>query len=123
MFPGPRHRGSLPCGRYLLAPLTGNKEGCKCLIELRVKPTPTRFPTNSLYVPMDYTPMPSISSGCHPWDNCWRVREDRSIARVQGQAAARNQDFLLTITRFCGLFSGPLTRLGMPLNGHVSGRS
>ncbi len=24
-------RGSLPCGRYVLAPLTGNKEGSKCL--------------------------------------------------------------------------------------------
>ncbi len=41
--------GSLPCGRYLLAPLTGNKEGSKGLMVLRVKPTPTRFPTNSLY--------------------------------------------------------------------------
>ncbi len=59
--------GSLPCGRYLIAPLTGNKEGSKCLLVLRVKPTPTRFPTNSLYTPMDNTPMHSISSVCHPW--------------------------------------------------------
>ncbi len=34
---------------------------------LRVKPTPTRFPTNSLYTPMDSTPLHSISSVCHPW--------------------------------------------------------
>ncbi len=32
MWPGPRHReagggGPLPCARYLLTPLTGNKEG------------------------------------------------------------------------------------------------
>ncbi len=41
---------SLPCGRYLLAPLTGSKEGSKSLVvSLLVKPTPTRFPTNSLY--------------------------------------------------------------------------
>ncbi len=40
---------------------------------LRVKPTPTRFPTNSLYTPMDNTPLHSISSVCHPWG-----RRDRS---------------------------------------------
>ncbi len=34
---------------------------------LRVKPTPTRFPTNSLYTPMDNTPLHSIPSVCHPW--------------------------------------------------------
>ncbi len=39
---------SLPCGRYLLAPLTGNKEGSKGLMVLRVRPTPTRFPVNNL---------------------------------------------------------------------------
>ncbi len=31
---------------------------------LRVKPTPTRFPTNSLYTPIDNTPLHSISSVC-----------------------------------------------------------
>ncbi len=40
---------SLPCGRYLLAPLTRNNEGSKSLIVLRVKPTPTRFPSNMPY--------------------------------------------------------------------------
>ncbi len=29
---------------------------------LRVKPTPTRLPTDSLYTPMDNTPLHSISS-------------------------------------------------------------
>ncbi len=67
MLPGQRHRGSLPCGRYLLAPLNGNKEGSKCLMVLRVKHTPTRLPTNSLYTPMNSTPLHSISSVCHPW--------------------------------------------------------
>ncbi len=37
-------RVSLPCGRYLLAPLTGNKERSKSLTVLQVKPTLTRFP-------------------------------------------------------------------------------
>ncbi len=37
---------------------------------LHVKPTPTRFPTNSLYTPMDNTPLHSISSMCHPWVYC-----------------------------------------------------
>ncbi len=33
---------------YLLAPLTENKEGSMGLMILRVRPTPTRFPTNIL---------------------------------------------------------------------------
>ncbi len=45
-------------GRYL----TGNKEGSIGLIVLRVKPTPTRLQTNSLFTPMDSTPLRSI-----PW--------------------------------------------------------
>ncbi len=44
--------GSLPCRRYLLAPLTGNKEESKCLMVLRVKP--------SLFSPMYNTPLHSI---------------------------------------------------------------
>ncbi len=58
--------GSLPCGRYLLAPLTGNKDGSMGLMVLQVKPTPTRFPTNSLYTPIDNIPSCSISSVCRP---------------------------------------------------------
>ncbi len=45
----------IACGRYLLAPLTGNKEGSKSLMVLGVKSTPSRFPTNSLHTPMDNT--------------------------------------------------------------------
>ncbi len=37
---------SLPCGRYLLAPLTGNKDGSKAVTAPRVRPTPNRFPIN-----------------------------------------------------------------------------
>ncbi len=59
--------GSLPCGRYLLASLNVNEEGRKCLMVLRVKPTPTRSPTNSLYTPMDNTSLHSILSVVHPW--------------------------------------------------------
>ncbi len=40
---------------YLLSKL-GKKEGSRSLMVLRVKPTPTRFPTNSIYTPMDSTP-------------------------------------------------------------------
>ncbi len=64
------HRGSLPCRRHLLVPLTGNKEGSKSLTVLQVKPTPTRFLPNSLYTPMDNTPLRSVSSVCHPWGKC-----------------------------------------------------
>ncbi len=35
---------------------------------LRGRPTPTQFPTNSLYTPMDNTHFHSISSVCHPWN-------------------------------------------------------
>ncbi len=31
---------------------------------LRVKPTPTRFPINSLYIPIDNTPLHPLSSVC-----------------------------------------------------------
>ncbi len=75
MLPGPRHRGPLLCGRYLLAPLTGNKEGSKSLMVLPVGPTPIRFPTSSLYTSMDSTPLHSISSVCHPWGKCCRVQK------------------------------------------------
>ncbi len=51
-------------GGYYHAPLTGNKVGSECLMVLRVKPTPTRFPTNSLHTAMDITPLHSISSVC-----------------------------------------------------------
>ncbi len=44
---------SLPCGRYLLVPLTENKEGSKELMVLRGGLAPTRFPINILYSPMD----------------------------------------------------------------------
>ncbi len=61
------HWGSLPCGRYLLTLLTGNTKGSHDHMVLLVKSTPTRFPTNSLYTPMDNTPFLYISSVCHPW--------------------------------------------------------
>ncbi len=43
---------------------------------LRVKPTPTRFPTNSLYTLVENTPMHSISSVCHPWRT--HVKDERA---------------------------------------------
>ncbi len=54
------------CGRYVLASLTETKEGSKCLVVLRVKPTPNRLPTTSLYSSMDNKPLHSIPSVCHP---------------------------------------------------------
>ncbi len=42
------------------APLNGNKEG-------RGQFSLTRFPTNSLYTPMNNTPLHSIPSVCRPW--------------------------------------------------------
>ncbi len=55
---------------------------------LRVKPTPTRFPTNCLYTPMDNKPLHSISSVCHPWAVGVRAREAIDSTHA-GQADAR----------------------------------
>ncbi len=68
MLPGTSHKGVTTIRTlFTLAPLTGNEEGSKGLVVLRVRPTPARFPINSLYIPMDNTPLHSISSVCHPW--------------------------------------------------------
>ncbi len=64
--------GSLPCEHYLLAPLTGNKEGSKGLMVLRGKPAPNRFPTSLLCILMENTLLLSISSVCHPWGPAMR---------------------------------------------------
>ncbi len=45
-------RGSLPCDRYALAPLSVSKEGSQGLKVLRAGPTPSR-----IQVPMDSTPL------------------------------------------------------------------
>ncbi len=52
--------GSLPCGRYLLASSSWNKERSKESMVLRVRPTPTRFQTNILNTSVDSTPWHSI---------------------------------------------------------------
>ncbi len=57
MLPGQRHRGgTLSCGRYLLAPLTGNKEGSMVFMTLRVGHTSTRVPKSIPYTPVENTP-------------------------------------------------------------------
>ncbi len=43
--------GSLRCGRYVLALLAGNEKWSKELMVIRVRPTPTRFPTTVLNAP------------------------------------------------------------------------
>ncbi len=45
---------------------------------LQVRPTSTRFPANSLYTPMDYTPLHSISSVCHPSGSCFGRAYDQT---------------------------------------------
>ncbi len=47
---------------------------------LRVKPTPTRVPTNSLYSPMDNTPLHFIH---HPWETVLSAKEDQSITNAK----------------------------------------
>ncbi len=51
---------------FYLLPQLGMKKGSKGLTVLRVKPSPTRLLTNSLYTPMDNTALHSIiiSMGC-----------------------------------------------------------
>ncbi len=58
--------GSLLCRRCLLAPIAVNKEGNEERMARQVRPTPTRFPTNILYAPLDSTPRFSKPSVCTP---------------------------------------------------------
>ncbi len=51
---------------------------------LRVKPTPTRLPNNSLYTPMNNTLLHSISSVCQPWGMAV-VGYDEWPVRVQSE--------------------------------------
>ncbi len=43
---------------------------------LRVRPTPTLFLTNSLFTPMDDTPLHSLPGVLHPWGDSWRATLD-----------------------------------------------
>ncbi len=49
---------------------------------LRVKPTPTRFPTNSLYTPMDNKPLHSISRVCLPWGDCCGSKNPQRVHKI-----------------------------------------
>ncbi len=62
MLPGPPQGAHYRVHSIYLLPQLGIKKG---LIILRVKPTLTGFPTNSLHTPMDNTPLHSISNVCH----------------------------------------------------------
>ncbi len=86
MLLGPCHRGSVPCGRYPLVRLTGNKKGSRGLMVLRVKLTPIRFPTNSPYTLMDDTPLHSIPSVGRPW-NYSIVGYDGSLLKTASNLA------------------------------------
>ncbi len=63
MLPSQCHRGSLPDGRYLLAPLAGNKEGTKEFVVLLLKRTVNRFPTNVL-IPRWAAPLYFLDQVC-----------------------------------------------------------
>ncbi len=52
-----------------LFPLLEIKKGAKQLMVTRIRLTPIRFPTYSLYTPMDNTSLHSIASVCHPWSS------------------------------------------------------
>ncbi len=55
---------------------------------LRVKPTPTRFPTNSLYTPMENTPLHSM---CVP--SVIIIMEERTKTCQSNQALIENFAF------------------------------
>ncbi len=80
-LPGPRHRRLATMRTLFTCSLNGDKEESKSRMVLRVKPTPTRFLINSLYTPMDNTPLHSISSVCNPWGYvcCATRREMRRL--------------------------------------------
>ncbi len=59
MLPGPRYRELTTMPTLFFVPLTGNEEGNKEPMVLRVRPTPTQFPTNIHHTPL-WTTSPSI---------------------------------------------------------------
>ncbi len=63
----------------------------KVLMIFRVRPTPTRFPTNSLYTPIDNTTLHSISSVCHPWgrSSCTHTEDLRPLSLLKVPSYAR----------------------------------
>ncbi len=66
MLPGSRHMGLTTTMRTLFT--CWIKERSIGFMVLRVKPSPTLFPTNSLYTTMDNKSLHSIPSVCRPWD-------------------------------------------------------
>ncbi len=67
---------------------------------LRVKPTPTRLPTNSLYTPVDNTPLHFIH---HPWEAVLSAKEDQSITNsklmVAEETCKQNEYKLSTVLK------------------------
>ncbi len=94
--------GLMSCGRYFLASLNGNKGGSKCLMVLRVRPTPTRFPTNSLYIPMENTPLHSIPRVYYSWDEwgCTRTKSTLMSSCWKQQAQLVFEQLPVLICRF-----------------------
>ncbi len=89
---------------------------------IRVKPTPTRFPTNSLYIPMDNTPMHSISSVCHPWGKkvllhsrvTFSIASTIDLYRLRPTLVTHHQEVIniqLSEVRRKTLFGGPTDEL------------
>ncbi len=84
MSPGARQTG-LTTMRTLLAPLTGNKEGGNEFIVLRSRPSPTLFPINILYTPVDNILWLSKPSVCCPWgEGLLFLGENRMLVENRG---------------------------------------
>ncbi len=61
---------SFPCGRYWFFPLSGNKEGNKNHMMLRVRTIPNRFPISVRFTKMDGT----THRGRLRWSSCQIVK-------------------------------------------------
>ncbi len=98
MLPGPHDRGLTTTRTLLSCSLYWEQKGSKCLMVLRVKPTPTRFPTNSLYTPMDNIPLHSISSVCHPGASglLLQARGALSMTALKSRSADAHRMTILT---------------------------
>ncbi len=74
---------------------------------LRVKPTSTRFPTNSLYVQMEKTPLHSMSCVCHPWNPIWSDHGSDHGVIIAAFKFGRRVHFALR----CKMLNPPIARL------------
>ncbi len=107
--------GSLPCGRYLLASLTGNSGGSMEFMVFRARTAPTQLPTSILYTPKTRTPLSDEG------DNYWAMNINaEGNPAVKGTRWSRIRPVLKFVSLIPLKRSTLWGRFGVGLNVHLS---